>query len=376
MPSIPARTLLVLSLGLALLGCAGPQHGAARGMAQQQQQQADARAAALASSGYQPAESASLTLGLQQWIVEGETLPVNLSFASSGRALPLIVYLPGLGETAQGGARWRQAWARAGYAVLSLQALDADARAWSSDLARAADFKGLARAHQQPALVRSRLQILDAALAEARRRAAAGDSLWSRVDFDRMAVAAYDLGSQAALAGSGRFRAALVLSPLVPSEDEIAALRGPLLAISSRRDGDPLGLLGSAAQRIQLFEQLPAGGKYLMNFGAATHAQLAGAVGHEEAELFGDGMGGGRQQPSGGGRRQRGGGGGQGGTGMHAQAPGLQANPAGGQEAAVAIEGISIAFLDAHLRGSAAAQAWLRHDAQTWLQGLAEWRQR
>jgi len=39
-----------------------------------------------------------------------------------------VVYLPGPGAGAQAGALWRQAWTRAGYAVLSLQPLDSDAR--------------------------------------------------------------------------------------------------------------------------------------------------------------------------------------------------------------------------------------------------------
>ena len=46
--------------------------------------------------------------------------------------VPVVVYLPGLGQSAAAGATWRAAWASAGYAVLAVQPLDDDALAWTS----------------------------------------------------------------------------------------------------------------------------------------------------------------------------------------------------------------------------------------------------
>ena len=327
----------------------------------------------LAASGYQATEQNSLTLAMQEWIVEGERLPVSLAWPGSGRSLPLIVYLPGLGESAQAGLRWRQAWARAGYAVLSVQPLEVDATAWSSELARAADFKGLARQHQRADQLRLRLLRLEATLAEARRRAAGGDALWSRVDFSRMAVAGYDLGSQAAARLAPNFMATLLLSPGL-SADDAPTLTGPLLLISSRRDTDPTGLIESPGLRTQAFAQLPVGDKYLLLLDTASHAALAGGTAPELDDFAASGQPG-RQ----GGERRSGGGGGRGKDGQEPQARHVPAPMARGDThlaSGVAAEGVSIAFLDATLRARPAAKQWLRNDAVGWLQGLGEWRQR
>ena len=41
-----------------------------------------------------------------------------LALPDAGPPAPLVLYLPGLGEGASGGERWRHAWAAAGMAVL------------------------------------------------------------------------------------------------------------------------------------------------------------------------------------------------------------------------------------------------------------------
>jgi hypothetical protein len=336
--------------------------------------QAEARAQALADSGYQPVESASLTLAFQQWAVAGEPMPVSLAFPGSGSHLPLIVYLPGLGETAQAGSRWRQAWARAGYAVLSAQPLEFDATAWSSDLARSADFKALARSHQRPELMAERLRHVQALLEEARQRGQAGDSLWSRVDFDNIAFAAYDLGSLAASAVPGA-RATLLLSPLPMDAATAAGITRPLLMIGSQRDDDLTGLIGSPRQRVQAFPGLPAGNKALLMLAGASHGLLSGDVGQESSEQSGEPATRARSQPGGlgGGRRSHGmGSGGKADDGPPAS--GTRGAP--GREQAQAIETVSIAFLDAQMRGSAQARQWLDRDAAPWLNRLADWQQR
>jgi hypothetical protein len=283
--------------------------------------------------------------------------------------------------------RWRQAWARAGYAVLSVQPLEADATAWSSDLARAADFKGLARQHLQADQLAARLRRLDAALAEARRRAAAGDALWSRVDFNHMAVAGYDLGTQAAVRLAPGFQATLLLSPGL--NETAATLGGPLLLVSSRRDTDPTGLIETPALRTQAFEQMPAGDKFLLLLDNASHAALAGGTAPELDDFAANGrggrQGGGQQEGQQGGGRRRGGGNGGGGgegagregqEGQHRHVPAPMARNDTQLATGVATETISIAFLDAQLRGRPAARQWLQNEAAGWLQGLGAWRQR
>jgi len=391
-PSIaPTRVLLAASALALLSACSAPDpHRAARADAQ-------AQAEALAGRGYRTPEQHSLTIALQQWVVNGQLQPVSLAFPGSATRVPLIVYLPGLGESAQAGSRWREAWARAGYAVLSVQPLAFDAEAWQSDLARNAEFKALGRAHRKPELQPQRDERLAAVLAEARRRAASGDGLWSRVDFEKTVFAGYDIGSSAAVnaASTQGARAVLLLSPLPTART--SSLAQPLLMIGSRRDDDLIGMAASPDERLQVFEAVPAGAKRLLVLGEANHALLSGAVGAEETDegasvapqgqrsKHGGGMGGGA---GGGGGGRRGGGGAGSGGGMSGPPSGGPGGPggygAGGQAGfnggarlqIQAIETTSVAFLDAELKGRADARQWLDHEAASWLRGLGELQQR
>ncbi len=101
-----ALPLLTLVFSGLLLACGSPGHAGRHGADSEQSKAAAARAERLSASGYRPAEDYSLALSLQRWMLRGEALPVSLLFpAGNERGLPLIVYLPGLGESAQAGAR-------------------------------------------------------------------------------------------------------------------------------------------------------------------------------------------------------------------------------------------------------------------------------
>lgn len=362
----------------------------------------------------------------QQWMVEGRRQTVGLTLPGQGRSLPVVVYLPGLGENEQAGLLWRQAWARAGYAVLSVQPLDEDANAWASELARMAEFRQLSQ--QRHAALPQRLARLTAVLAEARTRAAVGDVDCARLDFSRMAVAGYDLGAQGAMALAGereagapapepRFRAALLLSPVVaPGQDRAERFVGvslPLLVITGTQDDDPTNWVSSADQRRRPFDWVPPGDKLLMVLDGATHTRLAGLAaeprdgpsnersgrqGGSDQAGRGDGRNGGRGDGggpggagSGKGRSKGGAGGGSGrdantdkaspgdGGDIGARTAGRETPPAmrhGKPEHDLAVATVSVAFLDVHLRQQASARNWLADEAPTWLQGLALWRQR
>jgi len=344
-------------------------------------------------------------------MVDGHRQSLGLTLPGQGRQLPVVVYLPGLGEDAQAGPLWRQAWARAGYAVISVQPLDEDASAWTSELARMAEFRQLAQ--QRHAALPQRLARLAAVMSEARARAAAGDPDCSRLDFSRMAVAGHDLGTQAAMALAGErepgapapmpmFRAALLLSPVVaPGQDRperFASLNLPLLTITGTQDEDPTRWTRSAELRRLPFEAAPPGDKLLMVLDGATHTRLAGLVVEpreaatgERGARQGAAERGGRGEGRSGGRGDGGGGKprGKGGPGGTASPDGQGDRPAlsdgrdalpemrhGKVEHDLAITTVSVAFLDAHLRRQARARQWLAEDAPRWLQGLALWRQR
>jgi len=64
-----------------------------------------------------------------------------------------------------------------------------------SALARAGEFRQLGRERHAGPVMNQRLQLLTEVVAEAQRRSAAGDALWQRLDWRRLAVAGFDLGA-------------------------------------------------------------------------------------------------------------------------------------------------------------------------------------
>lgn len=393
-PAAPALALVLLCAMacLGLLGCGGPQHRSSPyGPPRQDASSAQQRALELAARGYPgapqttagPSDPLPVTVMNQQWIVKGSPLAVTLlTPAGDSTKLPLLIYLPGLGESATAGAHWRYAWARAGYAVLSFQALEADRTAWSSELARAADFKALALQHQQPHLLQDRLRILRAALAQALARAASAEPPWARVDTSRIGVVGYDLGAATAMAwaaslgplAEGQARAAILLSPSgltrESTQQALAEMPAhlPLLAINSQRAADLNGVLESAAERTRFFEQLPHdANKYLLLLSTPSHAALSGASGMAESpnEPVANGLGR-RVPPSQMGQAHA----------IMSPAPPPMLSDKGNQEAGVIVEHISSAFLNQHLRESQQARLWLRQSASAWLGELGELRLR
>jgi hypothetical protein len=279
------RRLGLLALLLGLQACSTDPH---RQAAQASRERADL----LARSGYQPGVEAAVESALQPWSIQGRPTPVALMLPGHGSALPVVVYLPGLGEPAESGLLWRQAWAKAGYAVLSVQPLDEDTQAWSSPLARNFEFKALARERHAPAALRQRVERLARVLDEARRRARDGDPWCSRLDFSHMAVAGYDLGAQAAMALGGehavgdapdtlatQFRSAILLSPVVLGDgtqrERYDGMTRPVLSVSGPMDADPTGLL-STELRGTAFGFMPSGDKFELMLRDADHAALSG----------------------------------------------------------------------------------------------------
>jgi predicted dienelactone hydrolase len=150
------------------------------------------------------------------WTVRGEELDVTLLAPAERGPFPLIVYLPGLGESSAAGAAWRRAWAEAGYAVLSVQPRPSGTGVWSAERARTFDFRSVALEHFSSRALPARLAMVEAVVDEAARRQRQGDSVEQRIDSTRIAVAGFDLGAMAAMAVAGQ---RIDASPVSPSPD-------------------------------------------------------------------------------------------------------------------------------------------------------------
>lgn len=315
-------------------------------------------ALALAGCASEPApprpwtETAARELHLSVTSVEllGRRVTVTRSAAAAG-PLPVIVYLPGIGQDSDAGQRWAAAWAQAGHAVLGVQPLADDAAAWRSALARTGEFRALGELHYGDTMRADRLAALRRLVAALQAQpAAAGVAL----DWQRTAVAGYETGAQTALdlgldASAWQPRAVLAISP--PAMDAAAATP-PALLITSDTDGDALGLVRQPAERRRAFDALRPGAGWLLALPAMSHAALSGTLapeGWHAQDLH---------RGAGGLGAQRGGmGGGQGGP--HGPAGGAPRGPRSGSatEAAQAdlaeAMQLSAAFLDAQLRGGA-----------------------
>ncbi|MFG6463425.1 hypothetical protein ACG04Q_17760 [Roseateles sp. DXS20W] len=305
---------------------------------------------AACSSGPPPqrpwAETATreLNLALASFEVQGRRVTATRS-ATAPAGTPVVVYLPGLGQGHDSGQRWAAAWAQAGYTVLAVQPLEADAAAWRSELARTGEFRELGLLHYGDALRAERLAAL-------RRLLPALQQAQPALDWHRAALAGYETGAQTALdaRGDAGWRAVVAISP--PAMQAPAEGAATLL-VTSDVDADPLGLARRPAERRQAFDSLPAGGQaWLLNLGGVNHAALAGTLAPEGWHVQDQ-----RRGPMGGGMGGRGRG--EGGAGPQGPAGGATRGPRSGSATEAALsdlgEGLRLsqAFLDAQLRGAA-----------------------
>jgi hypothetical protein len=377
---------LVCAALVLLAACAtGPQSGPSDGEVQ-----------TFSAGGYQGAERGVATKTTHAWSVAGQALSIVLSLPDAANAAPLIIYLPGLGESSEAGELWRAAWSSAGYAVLSVQLLAVDERAWTSPLARSGEFRKLGLDRFGGAAARQRMRLLADVVTEGKRRSIQGEPTWARVDWNRLVIAGYDVGAYTAMIAAGEhlegaedrpplaIRAVIALSPFTnPAASAVDRryrdIRIPVLLVTSNADADPLGLTDGPDQRGVPFERMPGRDKYLLTLRDLSHARLGGGVAAitpepEPTAKRGGTAGGGDLGP----RR----GAGQRKDQDERDEPPME-RPRAVERAGVrslsanalrmrvvAAQAVSTAFLDTSVKDDVRARDWLANDASKWLGGL------
>ena len=385
-----ARAIVAgLAGALLLSGCGG---GPPKARLEEQQQQRE-----FAARGYAPSGEA-VTVQSLAWRLRGDDVRLSLALpagAGDGSApRPVVLYLPGLGESEQAGLVWRRAWAAAGYAVLSVQPLDDDATAWSSDLARSAEFTELGRRHYADAQMRRRLARLDELLAEAQRLGRQGEAPWRALDWSRTAVAGYELGAQLAMALAGERQAdgtvlalktvrpvaAIVISPQLFATPDPARYRDvsvPVLGLTGPDDSDVLQLVRDLAWRQAPFAAMPPGRGWLLSANEVRHAAFGGNEPRpEDAERERKRIQAAEDQAQSQPQGRRGGGRGQRGQEAPVRMAPVPPIPDYRQRHAqqlglIAAQQVSIAFLDREMKRSETARAWLAGPAQNWMKQTA-----
>jgi dienelactone hydrolase len=338
----------------------------------------------------------------QRWLLASRAINVLLSEPAGAGRVPVVIYLPGLGESSSGGAVWRGAWSAAGYAVLSVQPLAADEQAWRSELARNGEFRALAAERYAATATRERLGALHEVVNEALRRSRAGEAGWNRIDWSRVVIAGFDLGAYSVVAAAGstphregsplgpiQLRAVIALSPYasVPapgSQADVVSIELPLLALTGDADGDPLGVVVTGAPSDRPLDPLRGPDQYLLLMSGLTHARLSGSAVVDKAAESQAGHSAGNANSDGG--EQRGGRS----TKGRRQGPGRAESGSSGSDRGRGPDGglsvatararmaqavlVTNAFLDAYARDDARARQWLALSGPAWLGGAGELR--
>jgi len=337
--------------------------------------------------GYAPDRADATTAARETWTVDGEPIEVSLLAPSGDGRYPLVVFLPGLGDTAESALAWRKAWAEAGYAVLAVQPASEGNAIWKSEQARLGDFSAIARAHFSAMSLARRARLLDGVFAELSRRASS--ATLAHVDASRIAVAGFDLGAQTAMIVAGQsvdgvsairwpasVKSVIALSPYADFSGmglaaDFREIRMPVLGVTSGEDTDAYGLVTSASVRRAPFQYMPPGRKYLLVLAGAPHSLISGRESPDVASSRGSADAGGGALSS---RAARGAGwrggrdrgdGGPGATGASSTTVNWKMELA---DAKV----VCVAFLDATVKDDSVAREWLQKDAQRWLGDLGQ----
>lgn len=319
-------------------------------------------------------------------------------------AHPIIIYLPSLGQTDEEPNRWVSAWAQAGYAVLVVQPLGDDANVWGTPEARSGDFERAARARFGADPMADRIARLSRLLHQISERSLRGEAgleglLWSKVALAGADLGAYTTQTVATTPAASLAQISWPVAPLAylaispyakrspPVPDSTGTVHAPVLMISSRDDIDADGIVTDTSLRRLAFDRLGAGNDYYLELASATHRWLGGALhappnveppAHRPTAPLAD-----TEHP------------GKGGTtaaAREAMAPDSEefespaeksAHSAAAREelvkarsraltlqalSEVSFAAVSIAFLDAYVRGKPEARSWLDDTASQWLQ--------
>jgi len=229
----------------------------------------------------------------------GRRIRLRIRLPEGEAKAPLLLYSPGLGSGISNGAAWCEAWARAGFVVVTMAHPVTDDSLWDTSRASLSDNLGRALAGGQYAA-----RVADTQFVIGRCLDAAALGLAGRIDAERIGVAGHSYGAitvqalavEAAKAkGGARVRAVIALSPGVITPANAAAMgavRLPFLCVTGEQDnfvtfskGGHARRLGvPLANRLAVYEALPRGQKELLLLARADHMTFAGEL--VDARLF------------------------------------------------------------------------------------------
>jgi len=241
---------------------------------------------------HKPNYSASSTY--ETWLHGDIPIAITIRIPNAPGKLPVVVYLPGLGEDTDHGELWKRAWVQSGYVVVSIQPKKYGEALWTNNRVKPGDYKSVGRKTFSQQALEDRLSQLKWTLEKLASRVHSGNERYGNIDLGLMALVGYDLGAQTAMALAGEkvdlnlpdpipsFRSAIMISPHAdPELDQVpgryADVRMPLLLITSEDDFDP-AKISTPESRKSIWAKVPQGEKYLLLFERANHRLLSGTM--------------------------------------------------------------------------------------------------
>jgi hypothetical protein len=383
----------------------------------------------ITNGGYSASHSYQIDLLKETWQHDGQGIEISMLAPKNPGIYPLIIYLPGLGESASAGNLWREIWAKSGYTVFTVQPVEislalkeltpmlgkpdddekSDDEEKSTDgdksrpskAVRNSELYYMGHEYFSQASLKKRIDHLLWAHAQFKSRANTGSVLFKMADLSRVIIAGYDIGAQTAeemigekfdiaLPEAQNFKpmAAILLSPSVDMAQGNLTSRYknisiPLLGVTGTEDDDPYGI-SSPFVRTAIWEYSPPGNKYLLQLNKGSHQLLAGSnLAHrqeassdlESSEKTGSDNSIQRfdigNSYRGGGRKGGGSPGGYSG-GMGRSAHGGRQHYEQDFKHIAAVFSISTAFLDTVCKTDKFAQAWISDKANLWLKKSGE----
>ena len=307
---------------------------------------------------------------------------------------PLIIYLPGLGESADAAPELRNAWAKSGYVVLSLQPLKEDEDIWSSDAARRADFAFIRQDRYSPSVISHRLDVIRGLIEYLKHGVASGDEYLKDIDLSRIAIIGFDVGASTAMIVSGEvvpevtrtdldIQPAIVvaLSPHAESagtdvDTRYQNINVPVLSVTSNSDDEAHGNASISLHQIP-FQHMPPENKYLLLLANASHSLIGDGDTANDVQIEGESEAKQTEYESSGKPRSRSGHHGKESSRVEADDNGHpkrdgEESPTQRAKVKVAIAQITTAFLNAYVKKDQFAADWLNKNTQTWLYGVGE----
>jgi hypothetical protein len=292
----------------------------------------------------------------------------------------------------------RSAWAKSGYAVLSLQAFKEDENIWSSEAAHNADFAFIRQERYSSKVVSTRIDLLAKTIEYLKNRLESGDPGFQHLDLSRLAIAGFDIGANSAMIVAGEDIPDIALPVLPVPVGGIIALSPhadfsgpafdvryrninmPVLSVTGDADSDTHGSVPPSLHQAP-FQYMPPANKYLLLLSGASHSVLGDEIAAKSDNTEGDGNStkhSGNSEDSGSGRANRHGKRSSSG-GSDPGSPPMQAVASSPTQRAmmeVAIDQVTTAFLNAYIKNDQLSLEWLKKDAQPWLSKLGQFKEK